>query len=70
MGIFDKMNKDDEDSKCVEGVDCEVTNCVYHHPGLKCKAGKIKVGPTFASECSETICSTFKPNSQNQGGNQ
>lgn len=64
MGIIDKIDSKDED-RCAEGVNCEVTNCVYHDKKLKCTAGKIKVGPTYASHSSETVCSTFKPDSGN-----
>lgn len=60
----ENMNKVSEKARemdTVDGIHCEVTNCSYHTPKCQCKAGKIHVGPTFASSSSETVCSTFKP---------
>ena len=42
---------------------CRVRNCVYHDGDHRCTAEKISVGPTYASDCTETVCATFKPKS-------
>nr|WP_317411917.1 DUF1540 domain-containing protein [uncultured Solibaculum sp.] len=49
-----------QDCHCIQGIHCEVKNCVYHQKDDKCEAGKITVGPTFAVSSADTICSTFK----------
>lgn len=48
-------------SQPIEGIKCQVKNCVYHSPQSSCCAGKIEVGPSHASDSTETICATFKP---------
>ncbi|HEX3026715.1 MAG TPA: DUF1540 domain-containing protein [Clostridia bacterium] len=55
--IADKIGKNEH----VRGIHCEVTNCVYHDRKGKCAADEIKVGPTYASNSTETVCSTFEP---------
>lgn len=57
------MNKQNE--KCIEGIKCDVTNCHYHQENSKCNANEIKVGPTYASTSTDTICATFKPETTN-----
>lgn len=44
----------------ISGIHCDVENCAYHDPKAKCSADQIKVGPTFASSSTDTVCSTFK----------
>jgi hypothetical protein len=48
------------DKKTIDGIKCEVSNCIYHDTENHCHAGEIKVGPHSASEQSETCCDTFK----------
>lgn len=48
-------------SEKLDGVHCEVTNCVYNKNKSTCTAKKIKVGPQFAASSADTICDTFKP---------
>lgn len=45
----------------ISGIHCDVTNCAFHDPNCKCSANQIKVGPTFASSSTDTVCSTFRP---------
>ncbi|GAA6514051.1 DUF1540 domain-containing protein [Phocea massiliensis] len=45
----------------IHGVKCEVTNCVYNNQKEYCTAKEIKVGPSYASSSTDTICATFKP---------
>ena len=53
-------------SQChpLDGVCCDVKNCVYHDGESRCTAGEITVGPTYASTSGDTACATFKPNTQ------
>lgn len=55
--ISDKLTKKDH----LDGIHCDVTNCVYHDSKHNCSASKINVGPTYAASNSDTVCSTFKP---------
>ena len=43
------------------GISCSVTNCAYHDGVHYCTAGKIAVGPSSATNSTETICATFRP---------
>lgn len=43
-----------------KGVACDVRNCVYHDGDKYCTAGKIAVGPSYATSCTDTVCATFK----------
>ena len=47
-------------TKHIEGIKCDVKNCVYHDCDTYCMAGQIAVGPSFATSSSDTICATFK----------
>ena len=47
-------------SKHIEGIKCDVKNCVYHDCDTHCTAGQIAVGPSFATSSSDTVCATFK----------
>ncbi len=47
--------------KTISGINCNVTNCAYHHEGNKCHAGSIKVGNGVCATCGDTACETFKP---------
>ena len=46
--------------KHIQGITCDVKNCVYHDCDTYCTAGQIAVGPSFATSSSETVCATFK----------
>ncbi|MFA6948080.1 MAG: DUF1540 domain-containing protein [Eubacteriales bacterium] len=47
-----------------KGVTCDVKSCQYHDGECYCTAKQISVGPTDACKCSETVCATFKSNTQ------
>ena len=47
-------------SKHIEGIKCNVKNCVYHDCETNCMAGQIAVGPSFATSSSDTAGATFK----------
>ena len=47
-------------SKHIEGIKCDVKNCMYHAANNTCSAGRIHVGNGMASNAQETCCDTFK----------
>ncbi len=51
-------------AKHIKGIVCDVCNCVHHGDGNCCTATQITVGPSYAESSSETVCATFKPNSE------
>ena len=52
----------DNTCRSLSGVNCEATNCKYHHPGGQCSATGITVESPDADNKSDTFCNTFKPN--------
>lgn len=53
-------DKKTEPKDCIPGIHCDVKNCVYNDEKENCYAHEIKVGPTFATNCIDTECATFK----------
>jgi|NGEPerStandDraft_9_1074522.scaffolds.fasta_scaffold08765_2 hypothetical protein len=49
-----------EKKNYVMGVHCDVNNCEYNDKHCNCYADKIIVGPVYAANTSDTVCSTFK----------
>lgn len=47
--------------KHIDGIVCDVKNCVHHDRENQCCASSISVGPSDAQSSSETVCATFKP---------
>ena len=47
--------------KHIKGINCDVSNCIYHGLANSCHAECIAVGPSYAQSSSETVCATFKP---------
>ncbi len=45
----------------IQGIKCDVNNCIYNDESCYCTAKEIHVGPHFASCSSDTVCATFKP---------
>mgnify|MGYP003320370569 CR=1 FL=1 len=41
----------------IQGIKCDVKNCVYHDCDTYCTAGQIAVGKTMATDA---VCDTFK----------
>ena len=52
----------------LEGVCCDVKNCVYHDGEHRCTAKEINVGPTYATASNDTACATFKPHQNSTNG--
>jgi len=44
----------------LSGVNCEASNCKYHHPGGQCSATNITVEAPGADKKKDTYCNTFK----------
>ena len=47
--------------KHIRGISCSVTNCAYPDGVHYCTAEKVAVGPSTATNSTQTICATFKP---------
>ncbi len=47
--------------KHIDGIVCDVCNCVHHCDGNHCSADCIEVGPRSACSSCDTVCATFKP---------
>ncbi len=60
----DYRSESKHNSKCLQGVCCDVVNCEYHNENRECCAKQIKVGPGYATSSTETVCDTFKPKSR------
>ena len=46
--------------KHINGIVCNVTNCVHHDCETHCTAKEIAVGPSYATTSQDTVCATFK----------
>ncbi len=46
--------------ECICGIECKVENCIHNNHSCGCTAKNIKVGPTYATTCSDTVCQSFK----------
>ncbi|MBQ7595889.1 MAG: DUF1540 domain-containing protein [Clostridia bacterium] len=44
----------------IKDINCKVSDCIYNEGNGTCSAGKIEVGPSHASSCSDTLCNTFE----------
>ena len=44
----------------IDGIKCDVKNCIYHDCETYCTANQISVGPCNATCSTETVCATFK----------
>ena len=49
--------------KHIKGIVCDVKNCAYHDGDNYCTADKVAVGPSYATNCTDTVCATFKQKS-------
>ena len=47
--------------KHIQGIRCNVKNCVYNDQSEYCTAKQISVGPSYATAGVDTICGTFRP---------
>ncbi|MHC1696225.1 MAG: DUF1540 domain-containing protein [Eubacteriales bacterium] len=57
---MDNFNSKPVEPKRIKGISCDVKSCMYHEGDNYCTAGKIAVGPTYATSCTDTVCATFK----------
>ncbi|MFA9381805.1 MAG: DUF1540 domain-containing protein, partial [Acetanaerobacterium sp.] len=55
--IEDKTEYLDQNTQAhIDGINCDVTNCIYNQQSQYCTAAHIKVGPNFAATKSDTAC--------------
>lgn len=57
-----------KNSKTLPGVACSVTRCAYNDKNGHCTAKQVDIGPTCAKSVTETVCATFKPDSEQAEG--
>ena len=62
-GFFDNSLLPSDVPDHIRGISCNVKNCLYHDGDSYCTAPRISVGPVYASNCTDTVCATFKPKS-------
>ncbi len=56
----DRTYEDRTNRDIIDGIVCDVTNCIYNEDNKNCTASQIKVGPNFAATKSDTACVTFE----------
>lgn len=44
----------------INGITCDVHNCVYHDGDNYCTADRVNIGNAAAVKCGETRCATFE----------
>lgn len=54
------MFENKENKQCIEGITCDVENCIHNNHECGCTAKNIHVGPHSAHTCSETVCESYK----------
>ena len=48
----------------LNGISCDVCNCVYNKNTKQCHATSIEIGPQYAVNSADTVCATFKKEGQ------
>lgn len=66
MKWIDSLNERSSHKEHIWGIHCDVANCTFHDPNGKCSANQIRVGPAYADNSTDTVCSTFKQNGVQQ----
>lgn len=46
--------------KHIKGIVCSVKNCIYHDTEGYCTANIVNIGPSYAENCTDTVCATFR----------
>ena len=57
-----------ESNEIIPGVVCAVSSCSYNDQNTHCTAKQIAIGPKRAVSCAETVCATYKPDSEQAEG--
>ncbi len=52
-----------KDKSCIDGICCDVENCIHNNHKAGCTANEVKVGPHFAATCNDTVCQSYKKQS-------
>lgn len=63
LKMEEKLNEKRECCTCkhIDGIVCDVKNCVHHTGECYCTAKQIVVGPSNAECSGATECATFQP---------
>ncbi len=63
MGLFTNnlLVPTDSAPRHINGITCDVRNCVYHDGDNFCCAKRVTIGSAVARNASETRCATFEP---------
>lgn len=61
------MNKN-KNRTPISGIICNVISCAYNDKDGRCCATQIEVGPMSATSCTQTVCATYKPESEGAEG--
>ncbi len=57
-----------DNKEAISGIVCSVKACAYNDKSGNCTAKQIEIGPMRATSCVETVCATFKPDSEQAEG--
>ena len=57
-----------QNNEIIQGIICAVKSCEYNNGSGHCVAKQVEIGPMSASCCAETVCATFKPDSEQAEG--
>ncbi|MBQ2709445.1 MAG: DUF1540 domain-containing protein [Clostridia bacterium] len=62
MGIFDNtlVVRTDSVPRHIDGISCDVQNCVYHDGDNYCTAKHVSIGNLTAASAAQTRCATFE----------
>ena len=63
MGIFSERIVLGADSvpRHINGITCDVRNCVFHDGDNFCTASRVTIGSAAATDSEGTRCATFEP---------
>ena len=57
-----------QNCKPLYGVSCSVLHCAYNDKSGHCVSKQISIGTTKALSCADTVCATFRPESEEAEG--
>ncbi len=60
------MKKDKNEA--IAGIVCSVSHCDFNDGSGHCVAKQVEIGPMNAVSCTDTVCATFKPKSEQAEG--
>ncbi|WMJ23940.1 DUF1540 domain-containing protein [Paludicola sp. MB14-C6] len=57
------MTDKNHDKPPINGICCDVENCIYNNHESGCTANTVKIGPQFATTCNDTACQSYQKQS-------